>query len=443
MSELCKIRKRVKLPPKKLLLPIVCALLLTCAIGVGVFLTSDPVADSIVVSGGLQQYANGAYLAASAPVGQSITFDAVWFDRALGGGEVAAVTVTDLPPATEGKLLLGHSEVSVGQIVLRESLPYLSFVPNEGVRESSFGFVPAGRTLTCGYAVCCRLRVTDAVNCCPTGTKSVTAVSVHETLVLSGTLTARDPEGDMLVFEICDYPQNGTVFLDSRTGAFTYTPSAGYTGEDAFTWRVQDENGAYAPEATVSITVRPLGELATFDDMQGMANHTHALRVSEKGLLGGEKIGGKHYFHPERGLTRAAFVAILLQAVEIKAPDAENTGFADNDEIPFPMRGAVRYAREQGWLGDGESFHPNDVITRAEAAEIAARVLSLSAPQYSETVRDFDTIPTDVADAVYAIYEGGYITTSADGSLLPMGELTRGDAAVFFARVLDVMGKRS
>ena len=28
--------------------------------------------------------------------------------------------------------------------------------------------------------------------------------------------------------------------------------------------------------------------------------------------------------------------------------------------------------------------------------------------------------------------------TSADGALLPMGELTRGDAAVFFAKVLDV-----
>ncbi|MBQ2758068.1 MAG: S-layer homology domain-containing protein [Clostridia bacterium] len=438
MSECKGMENRSKKSRRKWLLPSVCAVLVLCAIGVGVWVTASPVAESIVISGGIQQYASSAYLAASAPVGQSIGFDAAWFDRALGGGEVAAITVTDLPAVSEGRLMLGHSEVSVGQTILREALSFLSFAPNEGVRESSFGFVPADATLTCGYAVTCQLRVTDTVNCCPTGTKSVMAVSVHETLDLSGALTARDPEGDTLVFEICNYPANGTVFLDQKTGAFVYTPKDGYTGEDSFTWRVQDENGAFAPEATVNITVRPLGEQAVFDDMLGMANHTHALRVSEKGLLSGEKMGGKRYFHPQKGLTRAAFVAILLQAAEIQAPDAENTGFADNDEILPPMRGAVRYAREQGWIEDEERFRPNDVITRAEAAQIAARVLSLSAPKYSETVSDFDTIPTDVADAVYAIYEGGYISTSADGALLPMGELTRGDAAVFFAKVLDV-----
>ena len=42
---------------------------------------------------------------------------------------------------------------------------------------------------------------------------------------------------------------------------------------------------------------------------------------------------------------------------------------------------------------------------------------------------------------MYAIYEGGYITTMADGTLAPAGALTRGDAAKFFARILD--GKAS
>ena len=416
-------------------MPIVCAVLFSCAIGVGVLLTSVPVAESAVVSGGIQCYANSAYLAAAAPVGESIDFDAAWFDNALGGGTVSAITVTALPLASEGRLMLGHGEVTVGQTVLRESLSHLRFLPADGVQKSSFSFVPAEAA---GYALTCHLRVTEAVNCCPTGTKSIMAVSVHETLDLSGTLTARDPEGDALVFEICDYPANGTVFLSQSTGAFVYTPKEGYTGKDSFTWRVQDENGAYSAVASVLVTVHPLGELEVFCDMQGEANHSAALRVSEKGLMGGERIGGKRYFKPHQGLTRAAFVAILLEAAEITVPDAENTGFADNEEILPPMRGAVRYAREQGWLGSEERFRPNDVITRAEAAQIAARVLSLSAPQYSETVSDFDAIPTNVADAVYALYEGGYITTSADGALQPGAMLTRGDAAMFFAKVLDL-----
>ena len=130
-------------------------------------------------------------------------------------------------------------------------------------------------------------------------------------------------------------------------------------------------------------------------------------------------------------------MAILLEAAEVKAPEATDTGYTDDADIPMGMKGAIRYAREQGWLGEDTTFRPNDPITRAEAAQIAAKVLALSAPGYHETVEDFDAIPVGVADALYAIYEGGYISTMTDGTLAPLGELTRGDAAKFFARILD------
>ena len=74
-----KIFKSRKRASKGLVMPIVCAVLFSCAIGVGVWLTSVPVAESAVVSGGIQCYANSAYLAAAAPVGESIDFDAAWF----------------------------------------------------------------------------------------------------------------------------------------------------------------------------------------------------------------------------------------------------------------------------------------------------------------------------------------------------------------------------
>lgn len=430
--------KRLNLRSKKGILALsLCGVLCAGAL-VGAFALWGPrEAKSTVVSAGLQHMADEALVAASAVAGQPVTFTAEWFDATLRGGVVEHITVTALPPVTQGVLKLGYGEVSVGQCIPRETLSYLSFSPNNGVKSSSFSFVPATKDGTAGYALTCHMALTDTVNCCPTGTKSATAVSTHETLALSGVLTAKDPEGDALTFEICDYPKNGTVLLDSTTGAFTYAPNAGYRGEDRFTWRVQDQNGAFTPEAVVNVTVRELVTEYTYTDMTDHANHTHALRVSEVGLLGGEEIGGKHYFHPEKALTRAAFVTVLLRAAEIKVPEADNTGFADDAEIPQPMKGAVKYAREKGWLGESESFRPNDAITRAEAAEIAAKVLSLSAPGYHETVEDFDAIPVGVADALYAIYEGGYISTMADGTLAPMGELSRGDAARFFAKILD------
>ncbi len=423
---------------KRLLLPILCGALVLGAIGIGTYATLKNEPQSGTLSAGLQQYADDVYLATSAVAGQAVSFTPQWFDEALGNA-VDAITVTALPPATEGRLMLGYGEVTVGQTILRESLTYLSFIPNNDIKNSSFCFVPATEEGYGGYALTCQLKITDTVNCCPTGTKSVTAVSTHESLSLTGTLTATDPEGDALYFEIADYPQNGTVSLNTVTGAFVYTPNRGYVGEDSFTWRVQDACGAYAPSATVTVTVRESTGY-TFADMEGLANHTHALRVSEAGLLGGEQVGGKHYFRPHKELTRAAFVTVLLHAAEIKAPKADTTGFSDDADIPAPMKGAIKYARDKGWLGEGDSFRPNDPITRAEAAKIAAAVLGLSAPQYSEAVEDHHTIPVDVADAMYAIYEGGYITTMADGTLAPAGALTRGDAAKFFARILDGRG---
>ena len=422
---------------KKLLIGGACgAVALALSIG-SFFLFSKREAASAIVSVGLQQFADEAYFAASAPSGEQICFSPEWFDAALLGGAVSAVTVTALPPVTEGRLLLGHSEVSVGQTISRELLSLLTFEAAEGVSESGFDFLPSTLSGEASYTLHCRLCTKSEGNRAPTTGNAVTAVSTHQALTLSGTLMAKDADGDAVRYEILHYPANGTLFLDTVSGSFTYEPLNGFVGHDSFVFRAQDLLGQYSDAQTVQITVRERPVDYLFSDVASDSLQSAALRVTEKGLMGGEANGGKHYFYPKRALNRAAFVAILLEAAEIKAPEAESTGFADDAEIPMGMKGAIRYAREQGWLGNEEYFRPNAPITRAEAASIAAKVLSLSTPGYHETVEDFSSIPVDVADALYAIYEEGYITTMADGTLSPLGELTRGDAARFFAAILD------
>lgn len=421
---------------KKILLPVICFLLLAgCATAAGLaFGRKEP--DAVPFSASLQILADGTYTAASAPIGESIVFSPEWFDG-VSGTKVASVTLTELPPVTEGKLMLGHGETVKGQTVPRETLSYLSFIPADGVRNSSFSFVPTGKDGTLGYALSCRLSLTEGKNKKPVEKGAITSVSTHEGLTLTGTLDAQDPEEDALHFEVCSYPSHGTVQINAKTGVFVYTPDKDFDGKDSFTWRAQDEHGNYSELSAIHITVRPLATGWLFSDIEDNAVQSAALRVSEAGVLSGEETGGKHYFHPERTLSRAAFVAMLMDAAEVKAPDAENTGYTDDAEIPRGMKGAIRYAKERGWLGDDDTFRPNDAVTRAEAAAIAAKVLGLSAPGYAETVRDFNEIPVSVADAIYALFEGGYITVSADGRLAPAEAMTRGDAARFFARILD------
>lgn len=428
--------KKPALTRKKVLFSALCLLLLVgCAAAAGLaFGKKKP--DGAPFAASLQILADSTYTAACAPAGESICFSPEWFDGAAGI-RVSSVTLTALPPVTEGKLMLGHGETVIGQTVPRETLSYLCFIPADGVRKSSFSFAPTSKEGTLGFALDCHLSLTEGKNKKPEEKGAVTSVFTHTDLSLTGTLDAQDPEGDALYFEACAYPEHGTVQINAKSGSFTYTPDSGFEGEDCFTWRVQDEHGYFSGISAVKVTVRPLEQDWLFSDIEDNNVQNAAIRVSRAGVLGGEETGGKHYFHPKRTLTRAAFVAMLLDAAEISAPDAEDTGFSDDAEIPRGMKGAVRYAKDRGWLGDDAAFRPNDAVTRAEAAAIAAKVLGLSAPGYTESVRDFNEIPVDIADAIYALFEGGYITVSAEGKLAPAAAMTREDAARFFARILD------
>ena len=62
-----------------------------------------------------------------------------------------------------------------------------------------------------------------------------------------------DADGDALTAAIATDPANGTATLNAD-GSFTYTPNAGFSGDDTFTYTVSDGNEGTAT-ATVSVTV--------------------------------------------------------------------------------------------------------------------------------------------------------------------------------------------
>jgi hypothetical protein len=65
-----------------------------------------------------------------------------------------------------------------------------------------------------------------------------------------------------VTFAVVAQPLNGTVTITNvATGAFTYTPAAGYAGTDTFTFHVTDSYGAVSNTNTESVTV--LGAVAS------------------------------------------------------------------------------------------------------------------------------------------------------------------------------------
>ncbi|PKG50191.1 Ig-like domain-containing protein, partial [Olleya sp. 1-3] len=66
-----------------------------------------------------------------------------------------------------------------------------------------------------------------------------------------------DFEGDNQTVTANTDPANGTVTIDAA-GNYTYTPNAGFTGEDTFTYTICDDGNPQACDtATVYIEVLP------------------------------------------------------------------------------------------------------------------------------------------------------------------------------------------
>jgi hypothetical protein len=81
------------------------------------------------------------------------------------------------------------------------------------------------------------------------------ALTTSVNTIASGTLVATDADGDALTYAIVSAPANGVAVLASgSTGAFTYTPNAGFSGRDAFTFTASDGKSE-SNLAMISITV--------------------------------------------------------------------------------------------------------------------------------------------------------------------------------------------
>jgi len=79
-------------------------------------------------------------------------------------------------------------------------------------------------------------------------------LSTPRDVPISGNLVASDVEGDPIDHLLEDRPVNGSVTLSSLTGAFTYTPDAGFVGLDGFTVVLSDGVDASLP-VSVAIDV--------------------------------------------------------------------------------------------------------------------------------------------------------------------------------------------
>lgn len=415
---------------KKAFIPMLLCLLLLFPIGVSAsasFLLSDAIPTLS------EEYA----LIKSGMPGKEIRFSATDFKQALGIKNFKEITIETVPPSEEGILYYGKNPVKAGDKIPRESLDQLFFCPvKTGLEKTSFTFSCGNHAG--GAPLTALIRFVMRINEAPTVLPVTASLSVgtYRDMTVEGTLCATDPEGDELCFLVLDYPDMGTLrMLNAESGDFRYTPKGGYTGSDSFTYVVRDSYGNYSKPETVRITVKKSETSLSYADLSDSALALPALVMAEEGIMMGSLSGDDMLFFPDEEVTRGEFLVMAMKAAGIsKRAGLKETVFDDNEAIDVSIRPYVATAQEKGYVvgsftDEGLLFRSDEVISRAEASVIVARLLGLEAPTASKSYPDSDELPTWARASVEALCMAGIYATDGQGWLSAEQPLTRAAAA--------------
>ncbi|MBE6680741.1 MAG: hypothetical protein E7600_00445 [Ruminococcaceae bacterium] len=407
---------------------VIIALILACLLCIGVGARLSPAMDII---------ADRLEMRRCISDGTSLGFTPDDLSSLMGSG-VKEVTVAQLPKPDSGTLMLSGVAVKEGQTISRDEMSELCFSSKSGY-EGEAAIVFKSNDLKASVY----LSIVSDINHAPE-TADMTVETQKNIAVFAGALAA-DPEGDSIVLEIVDYPDNGSVRV-SADGQLVYRPLSEYTGSDSFSYKATDVYGNSSKETTVQVKVsRPAAEIY-FDDMKNHWAHNSAVKMASTGLMTGERVDGKLCFMPENDMTRGDFLALslIMTGHEKDIPVVTKTVFADDKMIPANIKSYAQYAYDKGIVsgydnGDGTvNFESTGSVSRAEAAVITSRILGLSEESDAlPSYKDASDIPVWAGNAVYTLSSLGIINGDVQGVFSADKKLSRAEGAQMICNVAD------
>ena len=416
-----------------------CLLVSLCACG-SKKNTEIPDAQS-VLSQGVQILSARTEMAVWGPRGNDVTFEAEDFSRNLNLSTIRYIKVISLPQSTEGELLMGSVCVNAGQIISGENLAHLCFsAADDSITQASFTFCANGSATV----MTCNIHLLDGTNYAPTVSMASSAtleMFTYRDREAHGRLTAYDPDGDGLVFEIVKAPANGAVLVTDRAeGTYVYMPNSGFVGSDEFSYVARDVYGNYSTATTVSLRVMTSGTSVTYVDMVDSKAANAATALTEAGVMSGTQVGNQYFFYPDRTVTRAELLVMAMNAAGITdVPACEATGFDDDADIAASIKGYVSAAYTMGYISgtlqEGRlCFLPNEEISRAEAAVMITAILGEEKSDVVPTFADGAEIPVWAQEAICTLNVLG-VMDATDGYISPTSSLTREQAALILEAI--------
>lgn len=266
------------------------------------------------------------------------------------------------------------------------------------------------------------------------------SLTTYRGVTTSGQLTAVDPEGDIISYRILSQPMKGEVVL-SDDGAFTYTPLSGKKGRDCFTYTANDNFGNVSEPATVSIMIEKQSVKVAYCDMDGNGAYYSAIRLAERGIFIGQRLGSSYCFSPASTVSRSEFLAMCSALTGLEPLSGiTRTGFYDDGDISVWLKpyvsAALMCGAVHGYCDENGSvvFAPDAPITHAEAAVMLNNFLEISDVRHSAGDGE---VPVWAAQAVSNLSACDIYTGSRSDTAL-----TRADAAKMLGGAMDLLDIR-
>ena len=338
------------------------------------------------------------------------------------------VYVASVPSQLDAEVSLGARTLRAGDVLDRSMLSQLLVLPAEN-RDASCELVYCpieGGEVQPSRAL--ELSILTGKNEAPV-CRDV-KFETYKNIANTGVLSASDPEGDTLTYQLVKEPKRGTVDI-APDGSFTYTPAQNKVGKDVFTYTATDSAGNISNVANVTVKIVKPTDKAMYQDLAGDTLAYTAMWLKDRGVYTGKRIAGNLCFEPEGTLTRGEFLVMAMKLLGAEPESARLTsGFADESKTPAWMRPYIVSAFKSGMVSgvtspDGMVFRPSSNLTRAEAAVMLQNILDLPQSQEAAVFSEDCAVPVWAQASVSALESAGIsipVTTSAEN-------LTRREAA--------------
>ncbi|PKM78052.1 MAG: hypothetical protein CVU90_04885 [Firmicutes bacterium HGW-Firmicutes-15] len=163
--------------------------------------------------------------------------------------------------------------------------------------------------------------------------------------------------------------------------------------------------------------------------------------LAGKGIIKGTSEG---IFEPQRSISRAEFVKLLITALQLEKDEYKNGLFSDVDSSNwFAASVASAYSNKYvSGYSDG-TFKPENNISRNEVASIFHQIegTANSINDANMVFHDWDSIPAWASNGVKYVYKQGLMKGYEDGTFKGINPLSRAEAAVVVYKYLNTVSK--